>query len=216
MTVWTVHVEARAPEGAEAIADPETRREALAAALADRRGRITVAPRSWSATFTVETDEAHADVREAAYSGHALVVDAADASALPRWPFARIDAQRADVVDEEAVAPPFPEVVGEAEVVKILGISKAYFGQLRSAGRFPEPVAQLRATPIWTRAAVEEFRSTRRSTSRPKPVVPSGLTVRRIGSQRDLVAKLDGPQLAPIPPGTGFKAPFKLRPAIKE
>jgi hypothetical protein len=97
----------------------------------------------------------------------------------------------------------------------MLNISKQYFGQLRSTGRFPYPLIELKDSPIWARAAVEAFQATRRPTGQPAPVTPSGSTVRRIGSQGELVAKKDGPQLAPIPGGTNLRGNFNLRPAAK-
>ncbi|MGH2630859.1 MAG: helix-turn-helix transcriptional regulator [Actinomycetota bacterium] len=47
--------------------------------------------------------------------------------------------------------------VGTAEVAEYLGVSKQRVSELRSAGRMPAPVAELRAGPVWTVSSLRRF-----------------------------------------------------------
>jgi hypothetical protein len=133
---------------------------------------------------------------------------------MASWPIVKIDAARLDLAQEAPIAV-LPEVVGITDVLRILNISKQYFGQLRTIGRFPDPLFELKESPIWARSAVEAFAATRHPSARPTMAAPSSSTVRRIGSQSDLIAKKRGPQLAPIPGGTNLRGNFNLRPIVK-
>jgi len=76
---------------------------------------------------------------------------------LPEWPVVRLEAVREDVLDAELRRSPFPSIVGTREVTEMLGISRQRLHELRRDGRFPEPMVELAAGPIWLRAAVEAF-----------------------------------------------------------
>ncbi|MEJ7831740.1 MAG: AlpA family phage regulatory protein [Nocardioides sp.] len=49
------------------------------------------------------------------------------------------------------------ELVGVAEVAKLLGISRARVGQLAKTANFPEPVARLAAGPVWESADIQKW-----------------------------------------------------------
>lgn len=42
----------------------------------------------------------------------------------------------------------------------MLSVSKQRLGELRREGRFPEPIAELGATPVWRRSTIEGFMTT--------------------------------------------------------
>ena len=47
--------------------------------------------------------------------------------------------------------------VGAAEVAEFLGVSKQRVSELRSAGRMPAPVAELRSGPVWAVSSLQRF-----------------------------------------------------------
>jgi predicted DNA-binding transcriptional regulator AlpA len=55
---------------------------------------------------------------------------------------------------------PIPELVGLAEVAELLGKSRRQAIRWTSQPGFPEPVARLRATPVWVEADVERWART--------------------------------------------------------
>ena len=63
-----------------------------------------------------------------------------------------------------------PDLVGIAEVAGILGVTKQRASELSRSRRFPKPIAQLAAGPVWDRHAIARFveRWPRRRTGRPK------------------------------------------------
>ena len=42
----------------------------------------------------------------------------------------------------------------------VLNVSKQRFGELRREGRFPNPIVELAATPVWRRSTIEGFMAT--------------------------------------------------------
>lgn len=66
-----------------------------------------------------------------------------------------------------------PELVGVAEVAGILGVTKQRASELSHSRRFPKPIVQLAAGPVWDRHAIARFVETwpRRRTGRPKKAV---------------------------------------------
>jgi hypothetical protein len=57
--------------------------------------------------------------------------------------------------------PDYPEVVGTTEVLKLLDIPRQRLHELRSVGRFPAPLLELAATPVWLKSAITAFDSMR-------------------------------------------------------
>jgi len=54
------------------------------------------------------------------------------------------------------------DLAGVAEVAELLGVSRERVRQLRAEPDFPEPVAELQATPLWRRSEVARWDSGRR------------------------------------------------------
>jgi predicted DNA-binding transcriptional regulator AlpA len=52
------------------------------------------------------------------------------------------------------------ELLGLAEVAELLGRSRRQATRLTARSDFPEPIARLRATPVWRRADVERWAKT--------------------------------------------------------
>lgn len=53
------------------------------------------------------------------------------------------------------------QLVGTAEAARILDVERSRIGRWRKAGRMPEPIEELDATPVWLRPQVEELREER-------------------------------------------------------
>ena len=66
----------------------------------------------------------------------------------------------------------FPDLVGTTEVAELLGVTRQRIHELRKAGRFPEPMVELAAGPIWLRPAIESFdKQWERKVGRPRAAV---------------------------------------------
>lgn len=76
---------------------------------------------------------------------------------LPAWPLVRLEVVDADIQRAEQAVSNFPDLVGAQEAADLLGVSRQRLYQLRADGRFPEPMIELAATPVWLRAAVEQW-----------------------------------------------------------
>ena len=140
--------------------------------LADYGASAAADPASWSVQFSLEAESS----REAADHGHQVVSKAVAAAGLPDWPIVRVEAVRSEVVDREQLISPLPQLLGTQEVAAMLGVSRQRLYELRSSGRFPEPVAELAATPLWLRSAIAAFIELwdRRPGRRAAADVPSG------------------------------------------
>jgi predicted DNA-binding transcriptional regulator AlpA len=61
------------------------------------------------------------------------------------------------------------DILGTTEVVELLGVSRQRIHELRTAGRFPEPMVELAAGPIWLRSGIEAYLETwSRKAGRPR------------------------------------------------
>lgn len=81
----------------------------------------------------------------------------------------RVEALKMDVLSAELERPTFPDILGTTEVVELLGVSRQRIHELRTAGRFPEPMVELAAGPIWLRSGIEAYLETwSRKAGRPR------------------------------------------------
>jgi hypothetical protein len=80
-------------------------------------------------------------------------------AASPVWARAVIEA----LAQGRTIDPPvLPELTGTSEAAKLLGVDKSQIGRWRtkpskSGPVFPDPIVRIKAGPIWTRAAIEQF-----------------------------------------------------------
>jgi hypothetical protein len=128
---------------------------------------------SWSARLRVETQSPH----EAVAVGESIVARYIEDPGLPNWPVVRIQATLTDHLEDEAAFETFvadnpdevvwdsewvevitaPDLIGTQEVREMLGLSRQRLHELKSGGRFPEPLVELASGPVWLRPAVERF-----------------------------------------------------------
>lgn len=154
MSDYSVHAEARAPEGAEPLGDPVTPGDALMGLLTEHHGVCGADERSWTVTLSVDGHEAG----DACARGSALILDLAVKAGLPAWPLVRIEAVRGDVLEETLARPNIPPLVSGPEAAEILGVSRQRVHQLAVDHRdFPKPLYELGAGKLWHRAAIERF-----------------------------------------------------------
>jgi hypothetical protein len=60
------------------------------------------------------------------------------------------------------------DLVGAAEAAAILGVERTRVARYRRSGVMPDPLSELRATPVWFRRDVERFRDKREQRQRAK------------------------------------------------
>lgn len=134
----------------------------------------------WNVVVTIERS-GELDHLEAVIEGRALILSTAESVGLfncssvvnsASWRVVEVCAVESELDWARNPLPTFPDVVGAQEVLAMLGVTKQRLSQLRQSGRFPEPMVELGATPVWLRSGIEGFlRSWDRSPGRPKAVV---------------------------------------------
>jgi len=108
--------------------------------------------------FSVETRSTSA-VRAAAV-GERVFFDAVAAAtgSAGSFPVLSVEVKTAAALDAELARPRYPEMVGVAEVAAMLGVSRQRVSVLlRNHRRFPPPIAEIAAGPVWTKDSVARF-----------------------------------------------------------
>lgn len=153
-TSYTIYVEARAPDHAQPITDPEAVADQLMDAATSYYGSCTVSPTSWSVTFSLDADP-HSNIAVAAQRVAAELATRAD---LPDWPIAQLEITRDDLAEEALDRPSMPDLVTGVRAAAMLGISRQRFHQLAvDHPEFPEPAFAHDRVYLYHRAAVERF-----------------------------------------------------------
>lgn len=145
---WEVLVEG-APAGDEASDENIV---ALVASLKLIGGAAAKRGNTVAATVPVEAESA----RAAAGVAESLVLLHARQAGLRAFRALRLEAvdTASSLLSTEAET---GEILGSAEVARLLGVSRQRVQQLRAEGRFPAPLLELSATPVWLRRSVETF-----------------------------------------------------------
>lgn len=155
---WSVLVETEAPEGADVDEDELFAQFGeLTDALADHGAAVGGDRRGWDVRLNIETAAGPLAAAYAVDAGAPLVFEYAEKVGLPLWPVVRTEAREINTFHAELEVSNFPAVLGTTEVTKVLGVSRQRLHELRAAGRFPEPIAELAATPLWIRSTVDSF-----------------------------------------------------------
>ena len=174
-TDWTVTVEARKGPDDRALTEDEAHGAAgiIESLVASIHPAVAVGLDQWTVAVTTPAR----NWLDAANSAIGVLDLAAHHARIPsEWPIVRVEAHRTDLRDADLDQTNFPDLVGVLEVAAMLGVSKQRFSQLRLSGRFPEPITQLAATPVWLRSTVDAFLEgwDRRAGRRPRPRVAPG------------------------------------------
>lgn len=156
MARFSVHVQARTPEGASKVLINDDAADQLMDLLAKYDGVVVSGSGWWDATIGVDAP----DPISAASMAAEIVDSMAVKSGMPHWPIVRIGAVRVEVLEEEIARPMLPELVSVAEAAKVLGVSLQRVHELAADGQgFPRPVYELEAGKVWLHAAIEAFGS---------------------------------------------------------
>jgi hypothetical protein len=164
MIEWNVSAQAAAPAGKKADVAPSSMDKFLDY-LARFDGAVSADTLGWGVLITVKAPSAE----EAFTFGTAQISKAAKMAKMPKWPLLGVEVLRTDEHDRRLEIPNFPEVLGTTEVTELLGVTRQRLHQLRSAGRFPAPMIELAATPLWLKTTIDSFLETwDRSGGRPR------------------------------------------------
>ncbi len=150
---WSVTIESRAPEGTGTAVTDEAVGE-LVDLLADLGGVVAADDTGIMVTVTVDGDS---DVISQAIQ---KVAKATHRAGLPVWPTISVEAVVGDELDRRQSVPNFPTILGTTEVCRHLEITRQRLHQLRKEGRFPRPVVELAATPVWLQTTIDSFAQT--------------------------------------------------------
>jgi hypothetical protein len=152
---WNVH--------AEAVGDEQYDQdllEDLLDNLIEHDGVVTGTPEEpidgrarYGAGFSVQAADAVAAVARA----REVFELAAMSAGLPQWPLARVEAQTERELEVELTRPSFPSLLGVAELAERLEVSRQRAWTITGRADFPDPVARLKATPVWTADSVRRF-----------------------------------------------------------
>lgn len=154
MSEWSIYIEAWAPESKPGSVDAtDARVNALVDSLAPMGGVVTADSTRWTAQITM-TGTSAVDVVD---RGVDLVAMTAAQCRLPQWSIERVEVVEVDRRDTELEVSNFPDVVGTTEVAELLGVTRQRIHELRKADRFPEPMVELAAGPIWLKPAIVAF-----------------------------------------------------------
>lgn len=156
---WSVLVETKAPEVEEGAVPVDVDQVIgdLVEVLIERGAAGGGDARGWDVRLSIETADEVWAASAAAGAGLQMVLEAADKVGLPLWPIVRLEADAEAELDRQLAEPNFPAVAGTSEVTELLGVSRQRLHELRTSGRFPEPMVELAAGPIWLRSTIESF-----------------------------------------------------------
>ena len=118
----------------------------------------------YGAGFSVQA----VDAVEAVARARTVFEYAAAVAGLPPWALARVEAQTERELEVELARPSFPPLLGVAELAERLEVSRQRAWTITGRSDFPDPVARLKATPVWTADSVRRFlESWQRKVGRP-------------------------------------------------
>jgi hypothetical protein len=154
MREWSVLIEKRAPKGKRGSLTADDARVAdFLGALAPWSPMVAVELNSWSVRMNVPAEEPE----EAIEHAKANIGVLAQQCRFPDWPVDRLEAVDVERLIVELEESNLPYLVGTKEVADMLEISRQRIHELRKAGRFPEPIIELAAGPIWLRTTIDSF-----------------------------------------------------------
>lgn len=143
METWSVAIEATGlgPYDCDWASDVLEALDGHAPALAVRKTSVGL-------TLDVEGTD-HADAAREAVRLLAI--------AAPSLRPLEVRVQTLEEQERELMASNVPELLGVAELAEALGVSRQRVSELMNAEDFPEPIARLRAGPVWQRSALGRF-----------------------------------------------------------
>lgn len=149
MTEWSVAVTSFVPADAEDVEDTVGR-------ILDAVYDFAPAASFSSDEVTVQIAVTGGDVREAAERAVEVVAKALESVG---WSVdvRELHATEWSLFEARIEEPTRPELVGITEIADLLGTSRQRASELARSPRFPAPLADLAAGPVWPKPAVERF-----------------------------------------------------------
>lgn len=136
-----------------AAATLDARISDLAERLAGMAPAIGAGESSLTVRLAVEADDAVA----AAASAVPEVLGALDAVGLGAGPVTDLEVTEWSSFEKRLEEPTIPELVGITEIAGILGTSRQRASELARSPRFPAPLADLAAGPVWLKPNIARF-----------------------------------------------------------
>lgn len=160
---WIVRCEVGLPKGVLA----EEHADEIMCALKGHAPAVSYSPHTISVRFCVDADSPG----RASQSGLRLAHSALKKAGI-EIPPARIvgcEIQSLAGLDRELGEPNVPDMVGVAELAKLLKVSKQRASELARVRDFPKPFVVLESGPVWRKSTlVSHLRRWRRQPGRPK------------------------------------------------
>lgn len=160
---WTVRCEISPPK----VVVTEDHADDIMSALEGHAPAVSYSPHAISVRFCVDADSPG----RASQSGLRLVRAALTKAGI-EVPPARIvgyEIQSLDGLDSELGEPNVPDVVGVAELARLLNVSKQRASELARTHEFPRPFVVLESGPVWRKSTlVSHLKRWSRRPGRPK------------------------------------------------
>jgi hypothetical protein len=148
MTEWSLGVTIPAPPSA--VADDAA--AVLAEGLSEHAPAISASQHELSIRIAVTGE----DVGEATTRGLHLICTVLRATGWPTEVRA-LDVAEWSAFEGSLDEPTYPELVGVTEIAQLLGTSRQRASELARSPRFPVPLADLAAGPVWPKGAIARF-----------------------------------------------------------
>lgn len=149
MSEWTVAVTVGGPS----LPGPlDEQVAAIAARLSSLAPTIAVSLDAVTVRLAVEGHDAGDVVKRG-------VEEVRDAFESVGWPsdVREVEATEWSFFEEKLAEPTYPELVGITEIAALLGTSRQRASELARSSRFPAPLAELAAGPVWFQPTVARF-----------------------------------------------------------
>lgn len=148
MTQWSVSVSVGRPGSRDV--------EAGVAAISERLREFAPVVSVGSDAATVRIAVEGNVVRDALSRA---LVEVRDALTEVGWPrdVRHVDATEWSEFEKRLEEPTYPELVGVTEIAELFGTSRQRVSELARSRRFPAPLADLAAGPVWAKPAVARF-----------------------------------------------------------
>ena len=132
----------------------EDQAEVLLEALEKHGPAVGYSPRSLSARFCVKAETP----QRAFIVGFSLFRSAlSEIGIKPNDSVAEFECQRREDLDRGIEESNAPNIVGVAEVAKVLGVSKQRASELARSADFPRPIAFLASGPVWRLSGIARY-----------------------------------------------------------
>lgn len=169
MAEWSVYFEANVP--GRTVTKEHV--EEVLVALKRNHPSVSYGGSTLSARFCVKADSPS----RAVVSGLRALRSGMRAAGIKSSEFkvSGAEIQSLEELDRKLMEPNVPDLIGVAELAKILEVSKQRVSDLARGHEFPRPIARLASGPVWKKSALARFIDfwTRRPGRPKRAIIPS-------------------------------------------